>query len=82
MRWSSYFFQAREQEYGLDPGTGCFSFFFSWRNQAFWWVSIGLYMCLSSIDGMQESGRLGRLLNHNPNEPNLRPKVFGVICPH
>lgn len=55
-----------EEKYSKDYTKGCFMFFFE---------DNGKQYC---IDATYESGRYGRLINHDLNKPNLIPKVFRV----
>jgi len=56
---------AREEQYGVDKGC-CYMFYF---------VHQGKNLC---IDETEETGRLGRLLNHSRKHPNLDTKVIAV----
>jgi len=58
-------FEARKREldYQKDPSKGSYMFYFTKDNQTY------------CIDATEESGRLGRLINHSKKKPNLKPRV-------
>ncbi|CAL1616588.1 unnamed protein product [Knipowitschia caucasica] len=45
--------KAREAEYGLDPSTGCYMYYFQYQTKTY------------CVDATRESGRMGRLINHS-----------------
>ena len=56
----------KEETYSKDSSKGCFMYFFEDK---------GKKWC---IDATDETGRYGRLINHDIISPNLVPKVFRV----
>ena len=56
----------KEAEYEKDPSKGCFMFYFKANEKPF------------CIDATEESGRLGRLVNHSKLGPNSLPKVVTI----
>ncbi|VDK27695.1 unnamed protein product [Taenia asiatica] len=58
--------RAREAEYNKDPNVGSFMFFFSHGNQRY------------CVDATEETGKLGRLINHSRLHPNCVVKVIPI----
>ena len=54
----------RETQYSLDTSKGCYMYYFKYKDKQY------------CIDATQETGRLGRLVNHSCKAPNCVPKVF------
>lgn len=57
---------AREQLYAQDDTTGCYMYYFKYNDQTF------------CIDATQETGKLGRLINHSRTNGNLYTKTVLV----
>ncbi|XP_031553921.1 N-lysine methyltransferase KMT5A-B-like [Actinia tenebrosa] len=55
----------REKEYSEDENIGCYMYYFTFKNKKF------------CVDATQESGRLGRLLNHSING-NCTTKLISI----
>lgn len=53
----------RETEYSMDVSKGCYMYYFKYQGKQF------------CVDATDESGRLGRLLNHSCIHPNLVTKI-------
>ncbi|VDM36611.1 unnamed protein product, partial [Hydatigera taeniaeformis] len=58
--------RAREAEYNKDPSVGSFMFFFCHGNQRY------------CVDATEETGKLGRLINHSRLHPNCVVKVIPI----
>ncbi|CDS42598.1 histone lysine n methyltransferase setd8 [Echinococcus multilocularis] len=58
--------RTREAEYNKDPNVGSFMFFFSHGNQRY------------CVDATEETGKLGRLINHSRLHPNCVVKVIPI----
>ena len=56
----------REKEYGKDPSYGSYMYYFTNDNKSY------------CVDATEETGRLGRLVNHSKKKPNLKPKVYAL----
>ncbi|XP_066144925.1 N-lysine methyltransferase KMT5A-A-like [Euwallacea fornicatus] len=56
----------REEQYAQDETTGCFMYYFKYKDQTF------------CIDATQETGKLGRLINHSRTSSNLYTKTVLV----
>jgi len=54
---------SRETEYSMDVSKGCYMYYFKFQGKQF------------CVDATEESGRLGRLLNHSCIHPNLVTKI-------
>jgi len=54
---------SRETEYSMDVSKGCYMYYFKYQGKQF------------CVDATEESGRLGRLLNHSCIHPNLVTKI-------
>lgn len=57
---------AREDQYSQDETTGCYMYYFKYNDQTF------------CIDATQETGKLGRLINHSRTCSNLYTKTVLV----
>ena len=53
----------REMEYEKDPSYGSYMYYFTNDNKSY------------CVDATEETGRLGRLVNHSKKRANLKPKV-------
>ncbi|ENN71869.1 hypothetical protein YQE_11484, partial [Dendroctonus ponderosae] len=56
----------REEHYARDETTGCYMYYFKYKDRTF------------CIDATQETGRLGRLINHSRTSSNLYTKSILV----
>jgi len=56
----------RENEYSMDVSKGCYMYYFKHQGRQY------------CVDATEETGRLGRLLNHSCKHPNLITKVMMV----
>ncbi|XP_050314886.1 N-lysine methyltransferase KMT5A-A-like [Anthonomus grandis grandis] len=56
----------REKQYAEDETTGCYMYYFKYNDQTF------------CIDATQETGKLGRLVNHSRTSSNLYTKTILV----
>ncbi|KAL1502706.1 hypothetical protein ABEB36_007813 [Hypothenemus hampei] len=56
----------RERQYALDETAGCYMYYFKYNDQTF------------CIDATQETGKLGRLVNHSRTNSNLYTKTILV----
>lgn len=62
--------EERENKYAMDISKGCYMYYFK---------ANGKHYC---IDATVETGRIGRLVNHSRQQPNLQTKVVMVQnCP-
>ncbi|KAJ8263699.1 hypothetical protein COCON_G00161560 [Conger conger] len=55
----------REEEYGKDPATGCYMYYFQYHNKTY------------CVDATKETERVGRLINHSKNG-NCQTKLHGI----
>ncbi|KAH3876898.1 N-lysine methyltransferase KMT5A-like [Dreissena polymorpha] len=56
----------REERYAIDPTKGCYMYYFHFLNKKY------------CIDATEESGKLGRLLNHSKTKGNCHTKLVDV----
>ncbi|XP_035691565.1 N-lysine methyltransferase KMT5A-like [Branchiostoma floridae] len=56
----------REAKYAEDPSTGCYMYYFKYRNKTY------------CVDATAESGRLGRLINHSAKHKNLMTRSISA----
>ncbi|CAG0915622.1 unnamed protein product [Notodromas monacha] len=58
--------EQREAQYARDKNAGCYMYYFEHQNRQY------------CVDATQESGRLGRLINHSKSQANLSTKTIMV----
>ncbi|CAH1231381.1 N-lysine methyltransferase KMT5A-B-like [Branchiostoma lanceolatum] len=56
----------REAKYAEDPSTGCYMYYFKYKNKTY------------CVDATAESGRLGRLINHSVKHKNLMTRSISA----
>ncbi|XP_078681036.1 N-lysine methyltransferase KMT5A-A-like [Branchiostoma floridae x Branchiostoma belcheri] len=56
----------REAKYAEDPSTGCYMYYFKYKNNTY------------CVDATAESGRLGRLINHSAKHKNLMTRSISA----
>ena len=58
-----------EMDYMNDASIGSYMFFFSFDGEKY------------CVDATEETGKLGRLINHSRKNANVAPKVVGITNP-